>query len=160
MRFTLRQVEYFIATAETGSITLASERISISQPSISAAISQLEAELGAQLFLRRHAQGLSLTPAGRELLTEAKRLVEQANRLYHTASEVTDTLGGTLSVGCLLTFAPMVLPAITQGFAADHPGVRVAPEVADHAQLLHRLERAELDVALSYDLEVPDGFDF
>ena len=160
MRFTLRQVEYFIATAETGSITLASERISISQPSISAAISQLEAELGTQLFLRRHAQGLSLTPAGRELLTEAKRLVEQANRLYHTASEVTDTLGGTLSVGCLLTFAPMVLPAITQGFAADHPGVRVAPEVADHAQLLHRLERAELDVALSYDLEVPDGFDF
>ena len=61
MRYTLRQIEYFVATAEAGSITLAAERIHVSPPSISAAISQLEAELGAQLFLRRHAQGLSLT---------------------------------------------------------------------------------------------------
>ena len=75
MRYTLRQIEYFIATAETGSITLASERVNISQPSISTAIAHLEEELGTQLFIRRHAQGLSLTPAGRAVLAEAKRLV-------------------------------------------------------------------------------------
>ena len=68
MRYTLRQIEYFIATAETGSITLASERVNISQPSISTAIAHLEEELGTQLFVRRHAQGLSLTSAGRLLL--------------------------------------------------------------------------------------------
>lgn len=160
MRFTLRQIEYFVATAESGSITLASERINISQPSISTAISQLEAELGAQLFLRRHAQGLSLTPAGRELLAEAKQLLDQAQRLYHTASEATQTMRGALSLGCLLTFAPMVLPEVAQGFAAEYPGVRVLPGVGDHEQLLHKLEQAELDIALSYDLQVPDGFDF
>ena len=53
MRYTLRQIEYFIATAETGSITLASERVNISQPSISTAIAHLEEELGTQLFIRR-----------------------------------------------------------------------------------------------------------
>ena len=58
MRYTLRQIEYFIATAETGSITLASERVNISQPSISTAIAHLEEELGTQLFVRRHAQGM------------------------------------------------------------------------------------------------------
>ena len=65
MRFSLRQLEYFIAAGEAGSIPQASERINISQPSISTAISQLEQELDTQLFVRHHAQGLSLTPAGR-----------------------------------------------------------------------------------------------
>ncbi|MGB0659853.1 MAG: LysR family transcriptional regulator [Mangrovicoccus sp.] len=160
MRYTLRQIEYFIATAELGSITLASERINISQPSISTAISQLETELGAQLFLRRHAQGLSLTPVGRELLAEAKQLIDQAQGLYQTASEATDTVRGTLAVGCLVTLAPMVLPEITHSFSTVYSGVRVQPDVADQGTLLHKLERAELDIALSYDLEVPDEFEF
>ena len=78
MRFTFRQLEYFVAAGETGSITLASERIHISQPSISTAISNLETELGVRLFIRHHAQGLSLTPAGRRLLHEVKGLLAQA----------------------------------------------------------------------------------
>ncbi len=86
MRYTLRQLGYFIAAAETGSITLASERVHISQPSISTAISHLERELGVQLFVRHHAQGLSLTPIGQIMLKEAKRLVEQAEGLYALAS--------------------------------------------------------------------------
>ena len=56
MRYTLRQLEYFIAAGETGSITLASERVHISQPSISTAISHLEQGFGVQLFIRHHAQ--------------------------------------------------------------------------------------------------------
>jgi DNA-binding transcriptional LysR family regulator len=160
MRFTLRQIEYFVATAEAGSITLASERINISQPSISTAISQLEAELGAQLFLRRHAQGLSLTPVGRELLAEAKQLLDHAHGLYQTASEATQTVRGNMSLGCLVTFAAMVLPEIVHSFTANYPGVRVLPEVADQEVLLRKLERAELDVALSYDLQIPSGFEF
>jgi DNA-binding transcriptional LysR family regulator len=68
MRYTLRQLEYFVAAGETGSITLASEQVNISQPSVSTAISHLEKELGVQLFIRHHAQGLSLTAVGRSLL--------------------------------------------------------------------------------------------
>ncbi|MGO4852076.1 LysR family transcriptional regulator [Phaeovulum sp. W22_SRMD_FR3] len=160
MRFTLRQIEYFVATAEAGSITLAAERINISQPSISTAISQLEAELGTQLFLRRHAQGLSLTPVGRALLIEAKQLLDTAQRLYQTVSEAAESIRGTLALGCLVTFAPMVLPQIAHGFATEFSGVKVLPEVADQEVLLRKLERAELDIALSYDLQVPEGFDF
>ncbi|NDW01996.1 LysR family transcriptional regulator [Salipiger sp. PrR002] len=160
MRFTLRQIEYFIATAECGSIRLASERINISQPSISTAISQLEAELGAQLFLRRHAQGLSLTPVGRETLAEAKKLLDHAQGLYMLVSEATGLVQGNLALGCLVTFAPMVLPQVAHSFAADYPNARVQPEVADHEILLAKIERAELDIALTYDLHVPEGFEF
>jgi len=62
MIFTLKQLEYFVAAGERGSITFAAEKVNISQPSISAAITHLEAEFGVQLFIRHHAQGLSLTP--------------------------------------------------------------------------------------------------
>ncbi|MEZ2128065.1 MULTISPECIES: LysR family transcriptional regulator [unclassified Sinorhizobium] len=160
MRFTLRQLEYFIATAEAGSITLASDRIRVSQPSISTAISQLEIELGTQLFLRRHAQGLSLTPAGQKILVQAKAVIEQAQSLYTAASEAMDQVRGTLSLGCLLTFAPMLLPEVSHSFNAAYPGATVRPTVGDHSVLLTKLERAELDVALSYDLAIPEGFEF
>src|SRR6266481_1641861 len=97
MKFTLRQLAYFIAAAETGSITLASKRASISQPAISTAISHIERELNVQLFLRHHAQGLSLTPAGRTLLREAKQLLKHAEGLYSAAADISHQMRGALS---------------------------------------------------------------
>ena len=143
MRFTLRQLEYFIAAGETGSITQASERIHISQPSISTAISQLEQELDVQLFVRHHAQGLSLTPAGRMMLLEAKRLVEQAESLYAAASEASEEVRGQLNVGCLTTLAPMILPELALSFMAAFPKASIRPH-ADHQEiLLDNLHRAD-----------------
>lgn len=160
MRYTLRQIEYFIATAETGSITLASERLSISQPSISTAIAHLEEELETQLFLRHHAKGLSLTPAGRMLLAEAKRLVEQASHIYTVASEANDRIRGQLSLGCMVTLASMIMPELSHSFTSAFPAARIVQTVSDHEVLLEKLQKAELDVAISYDLLIPDEFDF
>ncbi|BAN95309.1 hypothetical protein E05_05430 [Plautia stali symbiont] len=58
-RITQRQLEYFVASGEAGSIIGASERIHVSSPSISAAITHIESELGVQLFVHHHAQGVS-----------------------------------------------------------------------------------------------------
>ncbi|OZA82799.1 MAG: LysR family transcriptional regulator, partial [Azorhizobium sp. 39-67-5] len=160
MRYTLRQLEYFIAAGETGSITLASERISISQPSISTAISHLEQELGVQLFVRHHAQGLSLTPVGRKLLAEAKHLVEQAEGLYAVASEATDQVRGQLSVGCMVTLAPMILPELSHGFTTAYPGAQIRHVEANQERLLDGLRRAEIDIAVTYDLQIPAGIAF
>jgi DNA-binding transcriptional LysR family regulator len=160
VRYTLRQIEYFIATAETGSITLASERVNISQPSISTAIAHLEEELETQLFVRRHAQGLSLTSAGRVLLVEAKRLVEQAEHMYSVASEVGKRVRGQLSLGCLVTLAPMVMPELSHSFTSAYAETRITHMVGDHEQLLQRLQHAEIDVAITYDLLIPDDFEF
>ena len=67
LRFTFRQLEYLVAVGEAGTIAMASQRINVSSPSISAAISQLEAEFGTLLFVRHHAQGLTLTPGGQRI---------------------------------------------------------------------------------------------
>lgn len=160
MRFTLRQLEYFIAAGETGSITHASERINISQPSISTAISQLEQELDTQLFIRHHAQGLSLTPAGRIMLMEAKRLVEQAESLYASASEASEEVRGQLNVGCLTTLAPMVLPELSISFMSAFPKATIRPHADHQEMLLSGLHRAMIDVAITYDLQIPGDVEF
>jgi DNA-binding transcriptional LysR family regulator len=160
MRFTLRQLEYFIAAGETGSITLASERIHISQPSISTAISHLEKELGVQLFIRHHAQGLSLTPAGRDLLREAKNVVAQANGLYNLASETSGQLRGTLSLGCMVTLAPMLVPELSHSFTSAFPATQLRHFEGNQEELTEALRRSEIDVAITYDLHVPEDIDF
>jgi len=160
MRFTLRQLEYFIAAGETKSITLASERINISQPSISIAISHLEQELGVQLFIRHHAQGLSLTPVGHALLHEAKRLVEQAEGLYTAASEASKQVRGRLQVGCFVTLAPMLMPELSHSFTSAFPDTQIRHIENNQELLLEGLRRAEIDIAITYDLQIPDGIRF
>ncbi|WP_040485072.1 LysR family transcriptional regulator [Lutibaculum baratangense] len=160
MRFTLRQLEYFIAAGEAGSITLASERIHISQPSISTAISHLEQELNVQLFIRHHAQGLSLTPAGRDLLREAKALVSQAQNLYLKASEATDQVRGSLSLGCMVTLAPMLVPELTHSFTSAFPATSIRHMEGNHEELFDGLRRSEIDIAICYDLQIPEDVSF
>lgn len=160
MRFTLRQLEYFVAAGETGSITLASERIAISQPSISTAISHLEKELGVQLFVRHHAQGLSLTPVGHRLLREVKALLQQAEGLYAVAGEASGQLRGRITVGCLVTLAPMVMPELSHAFTASFPETRVHQVEDDQERLLEALRRAAIDVAITYDLQLTEDVAF
>ncbi|MAC79563.1 MAG: LysR family transcriptional regulator [Rhodobacteraceae bacterium] len=155
MRYTLRQIEYFIATAETGSIALASERVHISSPSISTAILQLEEQLGTQLFLRRHAQGMSLTQQGKLVLAEAKKLIEQANRLVAIASDSEQMVRGQIGLGCMATLAPMILPELSHSFTQAFPETNIVQTVSDHENLLKALSTAEIDIAILYDLMIP-----
>lgn len=152
MSFTLRQLSYFVAAGETCSITLASQRVNISQPAISAAISQLEEELGTQLFVRHHAQGLSLTSAGRSLLREAHLLLRQADGLYAAAADLQRKPSGEMSVGWFSTLAPLLMPALVRSFTESYPGTTVRSQVSHQADLLAALRRADIDVAITYDL--------
>lgn len=157
MRFTLRQLSYFVAAGETGSVTRAAEAVNISQPSISAAIAHLETELGAQLFVRYHAQGLSLTPAGQRLLSAAKEVLRDSYSLYDVVNSAMGIVAGPINVGAFRTFAPLVLPEIWSGFIARYPDVRMNVSEGSEAELLEGLRSAKLDIALIYEQSVsPD----
>lgn len=160
MKFTLRQLGYFVAAAETGSITLASRRAHISPPAISTAIAHIERELAVQLFLRHHAQGLSLTPAGRILLRDAKQLLKQAEGLHAAAASLSHPLQGELAIGWFATLAPVVMPELLQAFLRAYPGIRVRSLVSHQEGLLESLRRAETEVAITYDLKISEDIDF
>lgn len=160
MPFTLKQLRYFVATAETGSVTMAAQRVNISQPSVSAAIAELEARFGVDLFVRHHAQGLSLTPAGRELLTDAKSLLDHADDVRLGAMGLGQELAGELHIGCFQTVAPLILPHLMGVFAKDHPEISVKLH-ENHVQgVLEGLRAGEFEFALSYDLGLDDDIEF
>jgi DNA-binding transcriptional LysR family regulator len=153
-RITPRQLEYSIAASECGSIAEAAQRIHVSPSAISSAITQLESELGTQIFVRHHAHGLSVTPAGRELLREFRLILAQMEGLYSVSADAQGSIRGPLRVGCFSTLAALVAPEICRGFARAHPGVQVT-QIEDHQEgLLERLRLAEIDVAITYDLQL------
>ncbi len=159
-RFTLRQLQYFVAVGESGSIALAAERISVSSPSISAAISHLEAEFGIQLFVRKHAHGLSLTQGGRQFMEQARQVLIEAARLNDLANSITGKVRGPLSVGCLSTFAQTLLPQLRRSFTDRYPDVEFRQLERHQADLFESIRNASLDIALTYDLGIPADLEF
>jgi DNA-binding transcriptional LysR family regulator len=160
LNFTLRQLEYFVAVGECGSIAQAAERLNVSSPSISTAISQLEAGFGLQFFVRRHSHGLSLTQGGARFLERARELLQRAGSLNDLANEISGTVRGPVNVGCLVTFAQIVLPRVRRGFVDRFPEVEFRQFERDQAGIIDGLRGARLDVALTYDLDVPNDLEF
>ncbi|QCB97973.1 LysR family transcriptional regulator [Arthrobacter sp. PAMC25564] len=154
--FTLRQLEYFVAIAQAGTLTEAALQLHVSQPGLSQSLTDLEHALDARLTVRRKARGVTLTPAGAELLRQAReilRITEEMSQLASGRKELT----GVLSLGCYVTLAPTILPGLLQGFAALHPHVNINFVEGDQDELEHKLHRGEIDLAIVYDLAVrPD----
>lgn len=160
LRFTLRQLEYLVAVGEYGSVTEAAERVNVSAPSVSAAISQLEKEFGITLFVRRHAHGLSLTQAGHTFVDQARQILGEAAKLNALSNELTGQIRGPLHVACLVTFAQAVIPALRRAFSDDYPDVDFFQYERDQARILEGLRMARFDIALSYDLDIPADIAF
>jgi DNA-binding transcriptional LysR family regulator len=152
-KFSLRQLQYFVAIAESGTLSSAASRLHVSQPTLSQALTELENALGVQLCVRRKAHGITLTPSGSQVLHHARQLLRQAEDLQSAAAGQ-GALTGVLSVGCYITFAPTVLPTLLQGFSADHPELTIDFTEDNQDILQQRLLSGELDVALLYDMEV------
>src|SRR6185503_12907059 len=95
--FSLRQLQYAVAVAETLSFRKAAERCHVSQPSLSAQLAQLEQVLGVRLFERDRRRVL-VTAAGQELIARAGRALLEADHLLEAAARVGDPLSGTLRI--------------------------------------------------------------
>ncbi len=156
MNFTLVQLRYFVAAAELRSMTAASRELVVAQSAISSAVAHLEREFKVQLLVRHHAKGLSLTPSGERFLIEARELLAHAADLAAGAEGLGGSLVGQLSVGCFVTLAPFVLPALLAGFAEEHPGVTVRLVEDETASLQAALLSGRCELALLYDLGLSD----
>lgn len=151
-RVTLRQLEYFVAAAETGSVTAAASRVFLSQSAVSTALAELEESLNVQLFIR-HARGLTVTTVGRQILLESRQLLGQVDELHSSAQDLSGSFSGKLSIGCYSTLAPLLLPRVIDAFLTEHPGVDLDFSVGSHTELRDKLRAGTCDVALLYDYD-------
>lgn len=159
-RFTLRQLEYFALVAREGSVVGGAREARVSPPTVSAAIAQLEAQLGLNLFVRHRAKGLTLTQAGRQMLTQAEALLIQARKFGRMAENVAQEVRGELALGCLLSFAQIIVPGLRRAFEAAYPDVEIRQFELDQQGIFERLKRADIDAALSYDMDIPSDLEF
>jgi DNA-binding transcriptional LysR family regulator len=153
--YTLRQLEYFVAVAECGSVTGAAARVHLSQSAMSTALADLERALDVQLLLRHHARGVSLTEAGEQLLIASRRLLAQAGELKSEAHGLGHGLAGTLSIGCFEVLAPYVLPDLLATCAERYPQLRLDTREVDLDALAEGVLSGRFELGLGYEL-APD----
>lgn len=159
-RVSLRQMEYFVAAATSGTIAAASSRIHISSPSISAAIAHIETELGVQLFVRHPSKGLALTPIGSLVRQHCEDLLERSSRLYEVAFASSNSIQGPLRVGCFQSLAAMIAPEVIFGFGRAFEKVELEMVEGDQSILIAKLYSLEIDLAITYDLQLSEELDF
>ncbi|MEU6644690.1 LysR family transcriptional regulator [Saccharomonospora sp. NPDC046836] len=153
----LTQLRYFIRAAERESMTRAAEDLYVAQSAVSSAVAHLEKELGVQLFIRRHARGLILTPAGRELLLRARQVLNSLAESLEEIAGDAQAFWGTLHVVCFSPLAPFYLPSILSGLKEEHSGLDVHVSEAVAGEVGEFLESGRAEIALTYDLALGDG---
>jgi len=153
----LRQLSYFVAAAEAGTMTGAAAALHVSQSAISLGVADLERHLGVQLVLRRRARGLTLTAAGQELIGSARALLRLAEELRAGAGELGTALRGRLVVGCFQTIGPFIMPTLLDSFHAAHPLVELDFVEGSLVELQAMLLDGQCEVALLYDMDLSPG---
>lgn len=150
--FSLRQLEYFVAVAAGGSVTAAAARCNVSQPSISVAISDLEALLGKILFRRQAGQKLAITPAGRRLLKQARTTLAAASQI---SSKSPDTSADAeLSISCFRDLGSIYLPRMLQGYAERCPKLSCHITEGDLVEIRSKLLDGRCELAITYDIDL------
>lgn len=156
MNVSLRVLRYVVETADHGSVTEAARRLNVSQPSISTALAQVEAQLGIQIFVRHHARGVTLSAAGQRYVNDARLLLNHARDFANNAQALGDSLRGEIVVGSFPTLAIRFMPALLSGFAQRYPGISVKLEEGDQQEMIGHLISGRTELALSYNFAVPD----
>ena len=142
------KLEMFIALARERHFGRAALACGVTQPSLSGAIRQLEAQLGVQLVFRgSRFQGL--TPEGQRVLDRALRIVGDVRDLKDEMRTVRSGLSGHIRIGVIPTALPMVAD-LTSPFAVRHPNIRVAILSRTSAEILSGIESLDLDAGITY----------
>lgn len=154
---TLRQMEYFVAVAERGSIAAAAADLPISESAVSVAISELETITGVRLLHRVRARGVTLTAAGAALLPELRSLVARAREIERHAADMGSAVAGELKVALDPVLTPVLLPRLMSGFVDRYPAVSFSFMEGTASEVQDWLVQGRCDVVLMYDLGVRDG---
>ena len=124
MSITFRQLEIFIAVAETQQVTRASKKLHLTQSAVSMALGELENQLGGPLF-DRHGRSLLLNDRGRYLLPLAKQVLHQVANIETILTEQQDRIAGVLEIAASSTIGNYVLPYLIGAFMQLHPEAHI-----------------------------------
>jgi DNA-binding transcriptional LysR family regulator len=149
------KLEMFIALAKQKHFGRAAEEIGVAQPTLSAAIKQLEDQLGVML-VRRGSRFLGLTPEGQRVLEWARRIVSDARSMRDEIRAAKHGLSGHVRIAAIPTALAMI-SELTEPFSAHHPQVSFSVLSRASTEVLSLLENLEIDAGITYLENEPLG---
>lgn len=150
---TIRQILFFITLARLGSFTKAANELYMTQPGLSYAIKQMEAELEVSLF-NRNDKGVSLTRFGETFLPYAKRVLEEFDSGISAISEFKSPFSGKVNIIYIVTFTVDIIPNILREFYSHERHKRIdigLTAVQTTAEVIEQLRNGKADICLSYN---------
>ncbi|MGB1220967.1 MAG: LysR substrate-binding domain-containing protein, partial [Alcanivoracaceae bacterium] len=145
MKFSLRQLEVFLATAHAENVTRASDQLAMSQSAASSALKELERTLDQPLF-DRVGKRLQLNDTGRWLLPRAEALLAEARELEQELSGQPGS--GDLRLGATLTIGNYLAVTLVSDYKRQHPGAQVSLDVENTRAIADKLRQFQLDIGL------------
>lgn len=146
-RFSLRQLEYAVALADTLNFRKAAELCNVSQPSLSAQVAELEASIGLRLFERDRRRVL-VTLRGAEVIARARIVLRDADDVEACARRTADPFAGTLRIGIIPTVSPYLLPRVAPALRCEYPRLHILWVEEKTPVLTEQLQAGALDAML------------
>lgn len=144
----LRQLKYFIKTAQTLNFSEAARSLYITQSTLSQQIKALEDELGCPLF-ERNSHNVSLTESGEIMVPLVKQILHDAEVCKSQIMDLQELITGSLNIGATFSFSPLVKETI-KDFISRYPGVRLNVINRSMEELMEMLRRREVDFVLAF----------
>ena len=142
-------MRHFLEVARSGSVNQAAARLFVAASAVSRQIAKLEDALGTALF-ERHARGMSLTAAGRQLSAHLHNAVLDAEQVIEQVRDLGGQQAGRVRMACTEGFASHFMPAVVGGFRDANPASRIELHVGSPDEVSLLLARGEADLALKY----------
>lgn len=145
---TITQLQYVLAVAEYKNFTLAAEKCFVTQPTLSMQIQKIEEELGIQIF-DRSKKPIQLTDIGQKIVSQAKNIVNEADRIQDIVDLQKGFIGGEFRLGIIPTIMPTLLPMFLNNFIKKYPKVKLIIEELNTAEIITKLKNGHLDAAIA-----------
>lgn len=145
---TITQLQYVLAVAEQRNFTLAAQKCFVTQPTLSMQVQKLEDELGVQIF-DRSKKPISVTEIGAKVVTQARAVVAEANRMEDIVNQNKGFIGGHFVLGIIPTVMPTLLPMFLNTFLKRYPKVNLIIREYNTTELVKQLEESRIDAGIA-----------
>jgi len=145
---TITQLKYVLAVAEHKNFTLAAEKCFVTQPTLSMQIQKIEDELSILIF-DRSKKPIQLTDIGQKIVTQAKNIVNEADRIQDIVEQQKGFIGGEFRLGIIPTIMPTLLPMFLNNFIKKYPKVKLIIEELNTEEIITKLNNGHLDAAIA-----------
>jgi LysR family transcriptional regulator, hydrogen peroxide-inducible genes activator len=145
---TITQLKYVLAVAEHKNFTLAAEKCFVTQPTLSMQIQKIEEELSIQIFDRTK-KPIQLTDIGHKIVSQAKNIVNEADRIQDIVEQQKGFIGGEFRLGIIPTIMPTLLPMFLNNFIKKYPKVKLIIEELNTDEIIIKLKNGNLDAAIA-----------